>query len=222
MNDKINQINLSIEEKGCRLKEKAERSFASIIVPSPTAMQLQETVDKGESVPPISYILYGIAISFAIGILASDSKFMCLVISVASAYGGYRLANKKGNTYSYASSTSSTASFGMQKNEVTSNVLDIVKKITKEWEEFMELKQREIQSAIAVSLLNDNEKDSLSSKVFIYEVFDISLSEFSSMANSSLSSTELMQQLSIYKEKVVLAIDNTVRKQIAKYNSLKR
>ena len=114
----------------------------------------------------------------------------------------------------------SNVNIGFIKNDVTSKVLDSVKKITHEWEEFMELKPKEVQSAISSSSLSDSEKDSMASKVFIYEVIDISISEFSSAMNASTNTTDIKNNLSAYKAKVISAIEQAANKQISKYESL--
>lgn len=218
MKEKINQINHSIEEKRDRLKEKAERYFAAIIIPSNSTIQQREVTTNRGNIPPISYILYGIAGLSAVGTLASDSKVLCLGIAAASAYGGYKLS--KSTTSNKVSIQSSNINISSTKNEVTSKVLDAVKHITQEWDEFMEIKQREVQSAISSSSLSDSEKESMSSKVFIYEVIDISISEFASMINPISTESNLKTQLDLYKRKVLSAIDSAVMKQIAKYESI--
>lgn len=218
MKENISIINQSIEEKRNRLKEKAERYFASITI-SPNCNQLQkEVTTTNGNIPPISYILYGSALLAGIGAIASEAKALCLSISAASAFGGYKLS--KCPTSNKASIMHSNVNIGFIKNDVTSNVLDSVKKITQEWEEFMELKQREVQSAISSSSLSDSEKDSMASKVFIYEVIDISISEFSSAMNASTNTTDIKNNLSAYKAKVISAIEQAANKQISKYESL--
>jgi hypothetical protein len=220
MKEIINQINQSIEEKSNRLKEKTERYFAAINIPSSSNTQQSRNIKTNGSVPPISYVLYGIAGLSTVGALASESKIMCLGVAVASAFGGYSISKKMGIKTTPVSRSSPNENIGFVKNEVISKVLDAVKKITEEWEEFMELKQREIQSVISTSSLNENEKDLLSSKVFIFEIIDISISEFSSMVNTSVSAIDIKQKLEVYKDKVVSAIDEAAAKQKDKYNSL--
>lgn len=220
MKDKISQINLSIEEKQNRLNEKVERYFDSIIIPSGDTIQERNSPTKNESTPPISYILYGVSALSVIGALISESKVLYLGVAAASAYGGYKLSKRSSQSENNVSGNSTTVNIGSIKNEVISKVLESIKKITQEWEEFMELKQREINGIIANSTLNESEKDSLYSKVFIYEVIDISISEFSSMVNKSADVTEIKQILSIYKERVKSAIDNAANEQKSKYSSL--
>lgn len=251
MKEKINQINKSIEEKRNRLKEKAERYFTSVIIPSNSNMKQRRESNKKDKIPPVSYILYGVAALAAVGACASQiatvatfasqissasghrfgdlssvgtfasySRFICLGVAAVSAYGGYKLSKRTITSKDSSSTYSQTVNIGTIKSEVTSKFLDSVKKITNEWEEFMELKQREVQLAISTSSLNASEKDSMSSKVFIYEVIDISISEFSSIVNLCTSTAEIKNSLSSYKEKVISAIDNAADKQISKYNSL--
>lgn len=220
MKERINQINQSIEEKQNRLKEKVERYFASIVIPSGDTLHQRNSTSKNESTPPISYILYGVSALSAFSALVSDSKVLCLGMAAASAFGGYKLSKRAHSSKNKVSNNLTNVNIDSIKNEITSKVIDSIKKITQEWEEFMELKQREIQEAIANSALNDSEKDVQSSKVFIYEIIDISLLEVTSMINKSVDTTEIKQVLSTYKEKVKSAIDIATHKQISKYNSL--
>lgn len=217
MKEQIRYINQSIDEKRNRLKEKVERYFATI--PSISVPQMNQQKKGGKKqVPPISYLLYGVAGLSAIGVIASDSKFMCMGLAAISALGGYKLS-QIGN----ADTTLQTVAVdttGSLKNEVVSKVLDSVKKTTKEWEDFMELKQKEIQSVLATSSENEEIKDAMYSKIFIYEIIDISISEFSNLINTSNSISDIKQNLSLYKVKLLSAIDNAANKQIAKYNSL--
>lgn len=218
MKEKINQINQSIDEKRNRLMEKAERYFASIIIPSNSTLQQRDVTANSGNVPPIAYILYGIAGLSAVGALATDSKVLCLGVAAASAFGGYKLSKR--TTNNTVSTQSSNINVSSLKNEVASKVLDSVKKLTQEWDEFMELKQREVQSAISSSSFSDSEKDSMSSKVFIYEVIDISISEFSSMMNRSSNMSEIKNSLTVYKENVISAINHAANEQILKYKLL--
>lgn len=219
MKEKINEINLKIEEKGKFLKAQAERDFAAIKIPEDLELIQPYTTKDSGSAPPISYILYGVSGLSAIGVLMAESKLLYLCAAAASAYGGYRLSKRSHDTTSPTSS-SSKSDLGSLKNEVTSKVLKIVKNIAAEWEVFMEQKQKEIQSVISVSTLSNSEKDFLTSKVFIYEIIDISVSEFSSMLNSISNSSNIKIQLDLYKSKFLSAIDSATMKQITKYNSI--
>ncbi|MDD7632231.1 MAG: hypothetical protein PUK64_09645 [bacterium] len=218
MEERINQINLSIDEKRNRLKEKAELCFASITIPSSTGTEPNEGIKQGSKIPPVSYLLYGIAGLSAIGAIVSDSKMLCLGIAAASAFGGYKLSQvQKSNT---TVGTSTDKNWVSVKNEVVTKVLDIVKRTTNEWESFMESKQKEVQEIIAHSSLEDPQKEELSSKLFLYEVIDISVSEFSAMMNTVASVSDIRQKLSIYKSKLLTSIDEAASRQIAKYKTV--
>ena len=219
MKEKINKINQSIEEKKDRLKEKASRYIDAIVINSDSALHHGQNTTKSSSVPPISYLLYGISGLSAICALATDSKILSLCISAASAFGGYKFSNAKKDVAT-KTSANSNISVAELKNEITSKVLDAVKKTTNEWEDFMGSKQKEVQEIIASSLLDDNQKDAISSKIFLYEVIDISISEFSSMMSSAVNVSDIKTQLNLYKSKLLSAIDMAATKQIAKYNSL--
>lgn len=229
MKEKINQINRSIEETRDRLKEKVERCFLAITVPNGQLPQQSVQGSKDAKTPPISYMLYGVAgLSFILTIasIASEaseaskaSKLLYLAAAAACAYGGYKLSHKnKSNTS--ASSSSQVLDIDSLKNDVRTKVRESVTKTTKEWEQFMEMNQKEVQSAISSSSLNEAEKDSLLSKVYVYEVIGISLSDFLFMLNAAKDLSAIKQSIASYKVMLLDAIDKATEKQIGKYNSL--
>ena len=158
MKEKINQINRSIEETRDRLKEKVERYFLAITVPNGQLPQQSVQGRKDAKTPPISYMLYGVAGLSVILMIVSESsessessKLLYLAAAAACAYGGYKLSHKnKSNTS--ASSSSQVLDIDSLKNEVRTKVRESVTKTTKEWEQFMEMNQKEVQSAIFLRL----------------------------------------------------------------------
>ena len=217
MKEKIEKINLLIAEKRDRLKEKTERYFDNIRVPvSPSISSASQS--KQGNIPPISYILYGIAGISAFFAVTTDSKMLYTGIAAASAFGGYKLSQNGSSSDSLSDEIVPTLS--TVKTNATSEVVESVKKTTKEWDEFMELKQKEMQTLIDMSSLDKDQKDTLASKIFIYEVIDISIAEFLNIINSATDQADIKQKINAYKEKVLNAIDNTANKQIAKYSSL--
>lgn len=229
MKEKINQINRSIEETRDRLKEKVERYFLAITVPNGQLPQQSIQGSKDAKTPPISYMLYGVAgLSFILMIASESSessesfessKLLYLAAAAACAYGGYKLSHKnKSNTS--ASSSSQVLDIDSLKNDVRTKVRESVTKTTKEWEQFMEMNQKEVQSAISSSSLNEAEKDSLLSKVYVYEVIGISLSDFLFMLNAAKDLSAIKQSIASYKAMLLDAIDKAAEKQIGKYNSL--
>ena len=223
MKEKINQINRSIEETRDRLKEKVERYFLAITVPNGQLPQQSVQGSKDAKTPPISYMLYGVAgLSFILMIASESSessKLLYLAAAAACAYGGYKLSHKnKSNTS--ASSSSQVLDIDSLKNDVRTKVRESVTKTTKEWEQFMEMNQKEVQSAISSSTLSEAEKDSLLSKVYVYEVIGISLSDFLFMLNAAKDLSAIKQSIASYKAMLLDAIDKAAEKQIGKYNSL--
>lgn len=218
MKDILNQIVQSIEQKRDILKDKTEKYFASITIPSINTLPQKNSVNKSKSIPPISYILYGVSGLSVVGAIASDSKLLCLVAAAASAFGGYALSNSGVTNRRQPNSTKDNIE--AIKSGVVSKVLDSVKMITHEWEEFMEFKQKEIQSAISQSSLSESDKDSLLAKTFIYEVIDVSISEFTSIASKAIDVVRLKQSIQLYMEKVKSAIDKAANIQISKYKSI--
>lgn len=218
MEEKVNQINKAIEDKRDILKEHAKMYFDALKVSTNTKEAADHnTTQKG--IPPISYILYGIAGLSAVGTIASDSKLLCIGLAAASAFGGYKLSKHR-TTNTKNISTNSNVSTNKSKNEIISKAIDAIKNTTKEWEEFMEVKQNEIQSAIDTSSLDENQKDSLSSKVFVYEIIDINIYELSNMINTAKSADDTNKVISLYKDKLLTAIDKAAASQIAKYKDL--
>ena len=223
MKEKINQINRSIEETRDRLKEKGERYFLTITVPNGQLPQQSVQGSKDAKTPPISYMLYGVAgLSFILMIASESSessKLLYLAAAAACAYGGYKFSHKnKSNTS--ASTSSQVLNIDSLKNEVTAKIIESVKKTSKEWEQFMKMNQKEVQSAISSSSLSEEEKDSLLSKVYVYEVIDISLSDFLSMSSAAKDLSVIKQNIASYKAMLLDAIDKAAEKQIGKYNSL--
>ena len=229
MKEKINQINRSIEETRDRLKEKVERYFLAITVPNGQLPQQSVQGSKDAKTPPISYMLYGVAgvagLSFILMIASESSessessKLLYLAAAAACAYGGYKFSHKnKSNTS--ASTSSQVLNIDSLKNEVTAKIIESVKKTSKEWEQFMKMNQKEVQSAISSSSLSEEEKDSLLSKVYVYEVIDISLSDFLSMSSAAKDLSVIKQNIASYKAMLLDAIDKAAEKQIGKYNSL--
>lgn len=231
MKEKINQINRSIEETRDRLKEKVERYFLAITVPNGQLPQQSVQGSKDAKTPPISYMLYGVAgLSFILMIASESSeasedskllysKLLYLAAAAACAYGGYKFSHKnKSNTS--ASTSSQVLNIDSLKNEVTAKIIESVKKTSKEWEQFMKMNQKEVQSAISSSTLSEAEKDSLLSKVYVYEVIGISLSDFLFMLNAAKDLSAIKQSIASYKAMLLDAIDKAAEKQIGKYNSL--
>ena len=218
MKENIEKINLLISEKRDRLKEKVGRSFDSIIIPT-SNLPSSRSQSTRSSIPPVSYILYGIAGISAICAATIDSKLLCVGIAAASAFCGYKLS-QNGHSNELQSNSLGTDSLSTIKTHVSSKVLEAVKKTSNEWEDFMELKQKEMQALIDTSSFDDNQKDSMSSKIFVYEIIDISIADFSNMINSTSNAADMKQILNTYKNKLLKAIDNAANKQIAKYSTL--
>lgn len=221
MKNKVNTIVQAIEQKRLDLKRNAETLFSTISVQQPRSTVSTKT-NKGKKTPPISYILYGLAGASAIGLLSGDSgisKILCLGVSAASAYGGYKLSNPASiNPVSY----NTVCNIDTEKNDIKSKIVDSVKRITQEWEKFMEIQQKELQKAIQESNYSEQEKDDMLSKVFVYEVIDISLSEVNRLISDATDSESLKRQIQLIKTRVINAIDLSLNQQVCKYQSVCR
>ena len=216
MKDYVAQMNFAISEKRDRLKERAERLLSAIEIPTVVA---SNNVHQTAKTPPISYILYGVAGLSAIGALASDSKIVFLCIAAASAYGGYKLSQNL-TAESPSSFQTSDQSINNIKNEVSAKVVDVVKQITQEWDNFMTIKQREMQNAILNSSYSEAEKNNMTSKTFVFEVINISLLDFSNSISHIADTFALKSAVNVYKGKLLSAIDMAASRQMTKYSSI--
>ena len=218
MKERINLINQSIVERRARLQEKAERKFEAIVIPSTMSIPVSNEQDKG-GIPPISYILYGVAGLAAVGAIFAKAKLLFLGITAACAYGGYRTSkiNNPGNTQANPTTGCDMNSI---KTEVTTKVIDAVKSMVKEWEDFMEVKQKEVRRTIDESSYSDAQKDSMMSKVYLFEIIDISLSDFTNMIKDVNDVGGIKSQVTTYKSKLIKAIDDAASRQTAKYSSI--
>lgn len=218
MKESISLINQSIAEKHNRLIEKAERNFENIVIPSLIPLPISSKQTKA-IIPPISYLLYGVAGLAAIGAIITKPKLLCLGIAAVCAYYGYR-TSKSGETSNSSTNPISNSDINSIKTEVTTKVVDAVKSIVKEWEEFMELKQKEVRRTIDACTCNDVQKDSMRSRVYVYEIIDISLSDFANMIKDVNDVETLKLQVSAYKSKLIKAIDDAASRQSTKYLSI--
>lgn len=221
MKNKVNTIVQAIEQKRLELKRNVETLFSTISVQQPTSI-VSTKPNNGKKTPPISYILYGLAGVSAVGLISGDSgisKLLCLGISAASAYGGYKFSNP---TPVNPVSGNSVYNIDTVKNEIKSKIIDSIKRITTEWEDFMEIQQKELQNTVQNSNYSDQEKDGMLSKIFVYEVIDISLSEVNRTISDATDSESLKQQIQLIKTRIINAIDLSLNQQINKYQSVCR
>lgn len=218
MKIKVAELNQAIFEKAMRMKENIAGNFP--VIKAPTLSSIPVSVRNSDAkIPPISYLLYGVAgLSVIAAIMANSSKLLYLGIGGISAYGGYKLShfvNKKTENEALAE-----VNFTQLKNAAITEVVNAVKKNIEEWSHFMEIKQKEIQGFIQNSALSPTDKNRLASKIYLYEVLDISISDFLSVANKSTGLEDLSRIIDAYKVRVMEAIDAAQIKQIEKYSSL--
>lgn len=220
MTKKIEQINQSVADKRNRLKEKVSRSFEAITLPTTPAVSRREIEVSASKTPGLTYVLYVVAAIFVIiGICADDSSFWYFLMAVICAIGGY-MFSKRGTAQSVVAASSPSIDINSLKTTTISKGIDSVKNITREWEDFMELAQKEMFAAIDSSSFSESQKDCLSSKIFSYEVIDINLSDLMSMINSANSVSEIQQNICGFKSKFLDAIDLAADNQMKKYRSL--
>lgn len=220
MENIIKQINQSIDSERNRLKGTATRDFDAIISTMPLESRSVTTNNtKMVKTPGLTYILYLLAVVFVILMISDGFKLLFGILAFGCAYGGYMFA--KNNRQSTKGTTSPIyEDLSSIKNKIISKGINAVKKITNEWDVFMEAKQKEVHAFIDASPLNEGQKYDLSSKIFSYEVIDINLSDLMSMINSATSIPEARQKVESFKSKFLLAIDEVANNQELKYDSL--
>lgn len=214
----IENMNQSIAAKCNELKNEVNKGLSAIILPN-ALTPVPHTSSSQTGAPPITYILYGLAGLSAIGALSiSGFRIVGLGIAAICAYGGYRLSS----TNSKQKVVTGTPFIDIErlKSDVSSKVILLLRKVTDEWDDYMQHNKNNLQDAINQSTLDSNQKDEMMNKVFIHEVFDISMADFNSRMNVVSTVAELKSVLEAFRSKLVNAIETTGRKQIEKYNSL--
>ena len=82
------------------------------------------------------------------------------------------------------------------------------------------MQQKELQNAILNSDYSDQEKDDMLSKVFVYEVIDVSMSEINKTISAATDTYSLNRQIQLMKTLVINAIDLSLNQQVNKYQSV--
>lgn len=220
MKEKLEQINQSIDVKKNRLMAKASEYFDAINLPTITIQNQNIVRTAGSKTPGLTYILYFIAVVFLfLAIFSDGSTFVFILLAAICAIGGY-MFSKKNSSSPVASGHTVTQDINSIKASTISKGIDSVKKITHEWEEFMEKNQKEVYAAIDSSPFSMRQKDELSSRIFTYEVIDINLSDLMSLINSASSIADIQHKLNIFKSRFLKAIDTAANNQEKKYRSL--
>ena len=219
MKNLIDSINQTIAAKCNDLKNEVNTDLSSIVL-SNGLPPVPRTTSRQKSTPPISYILYGLAGLSAIGALSINGfRLIGLGMAAVCAYGGYKVSQQNTSSTSVVTGTP-IINLDNLKNEVSSKVITIFKKVSGEWDDFMQLTKNNLQEAISQSTLDSSQKDEMMNKVFIHEVFDISLVDFNTKMNSVNNINGLKSVIEAFKSSLLNAIDETARKQIEKYSSL--
>lgn len=219
MENIITNVNINIEEKRNRLKEKVERLFALQRMPQ---SKYNEKERKKNNLLPNALCFIGVGIAGVSGVCAivSDNKVPYVIVSVAAAVSAavsYKMLKKRSEN---SNTNNQNKSLDHIKSEIRTNLTDSLRKYANEWETFMEYNQRQICHAINNSTLDADTKNSLLSKVNYYENINIRMMELSSMVNSANTVEELENAMESIKRKVIGEIDKTADCQISKYKSL--
>ena len=220
MKKNIERINQLVADKRNKLKSQASRSFEAITFPTAPVVSRGNTVPSATKTPGLTYVLYSVAVIFVIiALCTDDANWLFFILASLCAIGGF-MFSKRVATPRVVSASSPHVDINDIKTSTISKGIDSVKNITREWDDFMDRMQKEMYAVIDSSSLSESQKDSLSSRIFSYEVIDINLSDLMSMINSATSVSEIKQRLDNYKSKLMNAIDEAANKQMNKYNSL--
>lgn len=240
MKEKIDLVNQSIGEKKEQLKKKADDDFGKMALCIDDLNIKEECSVSDIRTPWVPKTLFIGSVLSAGGAVISklislnkrnktqnvnkvdklDNLFKILTFTGITLAGSGFVCSRLNKSKSLSPALAELPDLMSIKNEVVSKGIASVKKITGEWDKFMENNQKEIFKAIDSSHLNERKKDELSSKIFSYEVIDINLSDLMSMINKTCSLPEINENLEEFKEKLISAIETASHKQIAKYNSL--
>lgn len=219
MQHTILQISQEIDQQKQALTQQVEGAFAQHLQPS--APQL--TVVQKRSIPPISYILGGIAAFCCVSSLismtgekASITKgVLSLGCAAASAWGAFKTAKPAQGSSSPAPSSQQTVT----KSQLIADINALMKKLDTAWENFMMEKQTAVRASIDALPQDDKAKQSLLSKIYTYEIIDISLLELIETINAA-SDADLSGVSKTCRNNILTAIEQTTERQKQKYTSL--
>ena len=199
MQQTILQISQEIDQQKQALTQQVEGAFAQYLQLS--APQL--TVVQKRSVPPISYILGGIAAfccaSSLISMTGEKASITKGVVSLgcaaASAWGAYKTAKPA---------------------QLIADINALMKKLDTAWENFMMEKQTAVRASIDALPQDDKAKQSLLSKIYTYEIIDISLLELIETINAA-SDADLSGVAKTCRNNILTAIEQATERQKQKY-----
>lgn len=220
MNELVKQVNQSIDEKRERLKEKVANYLAATSVSVPTRQLSGRRSETTATTSPVSFLLYGLAGACVLGALFAESKLLLLGIGAACGFGGFAISRPKQTRNSDDVIGNNDTSIEAVKTDVHSKVLDVVKRTSNEWADFMEHQQKVILNAINTSNLNMAARDEMLTKTTLYEVIDISMIEIANKISAIKSNAEVRTCVESLKLLISNAIDTAADKQKAKYQSL--
>ncbi|MBD5367721.1 MAG: hypothetical protein HDR83_00445 [Bacteroides sp.] len=216
MNEDIKTIIQSIGAKCVDLKSYVNHHFSLVVIPRQPSIDnnnSQKTQEQNWS--KILGCVSGISLVTAV---LSSAKLAFLSLAGAAGYGAYKLSSK---SKAGAADITTPVDINEVKNAVTNKIIEIVKHVSNSWDSAMELNQRKVHTLINDSDLSALDKDAMMSKVLVYEVIDIRISEFSSKVMTMASLDELKTVVEEFKMKLLTAIDEVAQKQIEKYQSIK-
>ena len=219
MEQMVTEINNRIADKSKLLKSKVEMAFGSINLES-QHQSVQSSASNRHGIA--SYLLYGVSAVSLVSFFATDDyKAASLVVCAGSLFGGYKLSRPSRKSSSHKTSSTNIL---VLKNRLSSQIIEIVKSVTNEWESFMEGNQSEIRSWINSLDIPQEKKNSLLSKILTFEIVDISISDFTEKINNIQNAQNLFLQFTQLKREYLRQLTNAIematRKQMRKYQEL--
>lgn len=218
MEEFILKVNHAINEKRGRLIEKTESYFATIQIPLNLGQDNKQMVSP--QTPLVSKLLYGATGALVIGAVTNFtesyfSKGALLLTAVGSAWGGYSLAahvKAKGKLHKQPHSQSVFAI----KNIIMAKVVDIVKKISQEWIDFISLQQKSIRLSVQCSNWAEERKENFLNRISVYEVVEVKLINISSVIDDVQDMSQLQSAISKCKQLLIDGLNRTIDKQLDK------
>lgn len=219
MQQAIEQVSLEIRQQQPLLLEQVERTFAPFL----TTATPQPVVVTKKKTPPITYICGALSAGFAAwgAVQLTNEKssglgaFVSIGVAAASAYGAYRTLPKK----QLQPAAASAAPQGVSKHTVIDALNQLVRKIDQTWEDFMVGEQKKVRESIEALSIDTNAKLDLQSKIYTYEIVDVSLRELIANINDA-SEAELPMAVRACAQQLKTAIEKAVADQLQKYAAL--
>lgn len=119
-----------------------------------------------------------------------------------------------------SSSDEDVQSFQIMKNRTISNIIDVTKSISENWEIFIVPRKQQIQDFIEQQDIDESHKDRFRSKTYVHKIVEISLIDISSLVDMSTNVDTLKEKTIECKQLLTKAIEKVTSSQIEIYKTL--